>query len=87
MKLNDSLMDMIKVGDIVELQPTNQRNRQLRSQDKKHIWEVVKIDTPQCFNGTVGFLILHQSGNSLKCENCHTQEFKILPFQIEKKYI
>ena len=63
MKLNDSLMDMIKVGDIVELQPTNQRNRQLRSQDKKHIWEVVKIDTPQCFNGDVGFLILHQSGH------------------------
>ena len=63
MKLNDSLMDMIKVGDIVELQPTNQRNRQLRSQDKKHIWEVVKIDTPQCFKGDVGFLILHQSGH------------------------
>jgi hypothetical protein len=54
---------MIKVGDIVELQPTNNRNRQLRSQESKHIWEVVKIDTPQCFNGDVGFLILHQSGH------------------------
>ena len=30
---------MIKVGDIVELLPTNQRNRQLRSQENKHIWK------------------------------------------------
>ena len=39
-------MEKIKVGDIVELQPTNQRNRQLRSQENKHFWEVLTVDTP-----------------------------------------
>ena len=32
-------IDFIKVGDIVELLPTNNRNRQLRAQDGKMIWE------------------------------------------------
>ena len=48
-----------KVGDIVELLPTNQRNRQLRSQEKKHIWEVITVDTPIYLKGDLGFLIKH----------------------------
>ena len=43
-------IDFIKVGDIVELLPTNNRNRQLRAQDQKLIWEVIKVDRPQCLN-------------------------------------
>ena len=54
---------MIKTGDIVELLGTNQRNRQLRSQEKKRFWTVVKIGTPQCFFGKEGFLIQHVSGH------------------------
>ena len=50
---------MIKVGDIVELQPTDNRNRQLRSQEKKYNWEVLQIDTPQCLSGRLGFFIKH----------------------------
>jgi hypothetical protein len=48
---------MIRVGDIVELLPTNNRNRQLRSQHGKHIWKVVKIEGVQCFSPDLGFLI------------------------------
>ena len=48
-----------KVGDIVELLPTNQRNRQLRSQEKKHIWEVLTVDTPIYLKGDLGFMIKH----------------------------
>ena len=59
MKLNSSLMDMIKVGDLVELQPTDNRNRQLRSQENKYDWEVLKIDTPQCLSGKLGYFIKH----------------------------
>ena len=44
-------MEKIKVGDIVELQPTNQRNRQLRSQENKHFWEVLTVDTPIYLKG------------------------------------
>lgn len=43
---------VIKVGDKVELLPTNQRNRQLRKQQGKHEWTVLKINpSAQCFNG------------------------------------
>ena len=48
---------MITVGDIVELLPSNNRNRQLRSQDGKHIWKVVKIEEAQCTAPDLGFLI------------------------------
>ena len=50
---------MIKVGDIVELLPTNQRNRQLRSQENKHIWKVLTVDTPIYLKGDLGFMIKH----------------------------
>ena len=49
---------MLKVGDIVELLPTNQRNRQLRKQNGK--WErvIIKIDPSTiCFNKQEGILI------------------------------
>ena len=49
---------MLKPGDIVELQPTNQRNRQLRSQEKKWEWVIVKIDPETiCFKNEEGILI------------------------------
>ena len=49
---------MIKIGDIVELLPTNQRNRQLRSQDGKKDWVVIKIDPKTiCFNKQEGIFI------------------------------
>jgi hypothetical protein len=49
---------MIKIGDIVELLPTNQRNRQLRKQENKHDWTVLKIDPNTiCFNRQEGILI------------------------------
>ena len=54
-----SSLDKIKVGDIVELQPTNQRNRQLRSQEKKYLWEVLQICPVICFAGEVGYDIKH----------------------------
>ena len=51
---------MITVGDIVELLPSNNRNRQLRSQEKKYEWEVLKIDPETiCFKGNEGILIKH----------------------------
>jgi hypothetical protein len=51
---------MIKVGDIVELMPTNNRNRQLRNQEKKYHWRVVKIDPETiCFGRNEGILIEH----------------------------
>jgi len=49
---------MIKIGDMVELLPNNQRNRQLRKQEGKHEWIVVKIDPRTiCFNKQEGILI------------------------------
>jgi hypothetical protein len=49
---------MIKIGDIVELLPTNNRNRQLRSQNGKYEWVVIKIDPESiCFNNQEGILI------------------------------
>lgn len=48
---------MIKVGDIVELLPTDNRNRQLRAQEGKYDWEVLQIDTPQCLAGRLGYFI------------------------------
>ena len=42
----------------MELLPTNNRNRQLRSQDGKHEWRVIKIDPETiCFNNQEGILI------------------------------
>ena len=57
-------VDFIKVGDIVELMPTNNRNRQLRAQDGKMIWEVIKVDRPQCLNKELGYFIEHQDGHT-----------------------
>jgi hypothetical protein len=49
---------MIKTGDIVELLPTNNRNRQLRAQNGKYEWVVIKIDPETiCFNNQEGILI------------------------------
>ena len=49
---------MIKPGDIVELLPTNQRNRQLSKQIGKWEWVVIKIDPSTiCFNKQEGILI------------------------------
>jgi hypothetical protein len=45
----------IKVGDIVELLPTNNRNRQLRLQDKKIYWKVLQIRPVICFDGEIGY--------------------------------
>ena len=56
------LIMKIKEGDIVELQPTNNRNRQLRGQERKHIWEVVQV-APRtiCFDGGPGVMIVHRA--------------------------
>ena len=48
-----------RVGDIVELLPTNNRNRQLRSQENKHFWEVLTVDTPIYLKGDMGYMIKH----------------------------
>ena len=54
----------IKEGDIVELQLTNNRNRQLRGQERKHIWEVVQVAPwTICFDGGPGVMILHRATN------------------------
>ena len=51
----------LKTGDIVELQPTNNRNRQLINQDKKRIWEVLKTSAQvQALGNGPGVLILHR---------------------------
>ena len=50
-------VDFIKVGDVVELLPTNNRNRQLRSQENKHFWEVLQVDKPIYLKGDVGFML------------------------------
>jgi len=50
---------VIKEGDIVELLPTDNRNRQLRAQEKKYDWEVLTVGTPQCLAGRLGFFIKH----------------------------
>jgi hypothetical protein len=51
------MISPIKVGDLVELQPTNKRNRQLRSQDGKYIWTVIKIGPTICFGNDEGIYI------------------------------
>ena len=56
--------DFIHVGDIVELMPTNNRNRQLRAQDGKMIWEVIKVDRPQWLNRRLGYFIEHKDGHT-----------------------
>ena len=53
-----------KVGDIVELLPTDNRNRQLRSQEKKYHWKVLEIGTPQCYNGKLAYLIEYEINHS-----------------------
>ena len=51
------LLTVLKIGDKVELLPTNQRNRQLRKQGK-HEWIVLKINpSAQYFNGKEGIAI------------------------------
>jgi hypothetical protein len=50
---------MIKEGDLVELLPTDNRNRQLRMQEKKYDWEVLTVGTPQCLSGRLGYFIKH----------------------------
>ena len=52
-----------KVGDIVELLPTNNRNRQLRSQENKHFWEVLQVDKPIYLKGDLGFMLKHVGSN------------------------
>ena len=56
----------IKVGDIVELLPTNNRNRQLRVQEKKYDWKVIEIGTPQCYVGKLAYLIEHDMNVVMK---------------------
>ena len=68
---------MIKVGDIVELLPTNNRNRQLRGQENKHMWEVVQIKPVMCFGGDLGFDIKHVGSN-------HTRWVKVDEIQISE---
>jgi len=71
---------LIKPGDLVELLPTNQRNRQLRKQEGKLEWTVIKIDSSViCFDGDEGLMIqsirlivnIHAgfSGKTLHSEN------------------
>ena len=51
-------MSSFKPGDLVELLPTNNRNRQLRSQQGKHQWVIIKIDPETiCFKNQEGILI------------------------------
>jgi hypothetical protein len=51
----------IKTGDIVELQPTDNRNRQLINEEKKRIWEVLKTSAQvQGLGNVPGVLILHR---------------------------
>ena len=68
-----------KVGDIVELLPNNNRNRQLRSQENKHIWEVLTVDTPIYLKGDMGFLIKHVGSNHTRwvtAEDIKINEFR-----------
>ena len=66
----------IKVGDIVELLPSNQRTRQLRSQEGKYYWRVLEIGTPQCFFGELAFHIEFDINHSRW----------VLPDDVELKY-
>ena len=51
-------MPLFKPGDLVELLPNNNRHRQLRSQENKHEWRVIKIDPHTiCFKNQEGILI------------------------------
>ena len=48
----------VKPGDIVKLLPTNQRNRQLRKQEGKVEWRVLRIDPEtKCFGDKEGIAI------------------------------
>ena len=76
---------MIKVGDIVELLPTNNRNRQLRSQENKHIWEVMQIKPVMCFGGDLGFDIKHVGSNHTRWVK--VDEIQISEFRENRNYI
>ena len=68
-----------KVGDIVELLPTNNRNRQLRSQENKHFWEVLSVDTPVYLKGDLGFMIKHVGSDHSRwviADDIKIQEFR-----------
>ena len=47
----------IKIGDVVELLPTNQRNRQLRRQEGKKEWRVIDFKHHVQALGKEGFAI------------------------------
>ena len=68
-----------KVGDIVELQPTNNRNRQLRSQENKHIWKVLTVDTPTYLKGDLGFMIKHVGSDHTRWVTA--EDIKITQYQ------
>ena len=68
-----------KVGDIVELLPTNNRNRQLRGQENKHIWEVLTVDTPIYLKGDLGFMIKHVGSDHTRWVTI--DDIKITQFQ------
>ena len=54
----------IKVGDIVELLPSTDRNRQLRSRQNMYYWKVLETGTPQCYLGKFAYLIEHDMNHS-----------------------
>ena len=76
---------MIKPGDIVELLPTNQRNRQLRKQNGKWEWVVIKIDPSTiCFNKQEGILI--QSVIDHKHDRwVHRADIKLIEFRENRR--
>ena len=68
-----------KVGDIVELLPSNNRNRLLRSQENKHFWEVLTVDTPIYLKGDLGFMIKHVGSDHTRwvvAEDIEISEFR-----------
>ena len=78
-QINIVAVKLPKVGDIVELLPNNNRNRQLRSQENKHIWEVLTVDTPIYLKGDMGFLIKHVGTNHTRWVT--TEDIKIHEFR------
>ena len=68
-----------KIGDIVELLPTNNRNRQLRSQENKHFWEVLTVDKPIYLKGDLGFMIKHVGSDHTRWVTA--EDIKITQYQ------
>ena len=68
-----------KVGDIVALLPTNNRNRQLRSLECKLICEVLTVDTPIYLKGDLGFMIKHVGSDHTRWVTI--DDIKITQFQ------